>query len=307
MAATEIIVCQWSGVTTMTATDYPPAGARQRFYRVRATPRNNVVMSLVLDRSGSMMGNGGYAALPPAVTNFISLFNDIDDLAAMVSFASAASVDVPMEQPFKTAIENAAEALVFNGSTCTDQGLTNALAQNQNAPIVKGENVIKVIVLFTDGMANTFNYVFNCGSRNIDYNDDLYDPATGNYADAGCTIPAKVSSIDPLTGNITANAVDTGSCDAMHFEAENRAERIAWLARSQGNIIYCIGLGNPAGFGECNGDFPVLNPTFLKNVANTPDSATYDPAQPSGLSVIATTAGQLEAVFLAIAQQLLSQ
>jgi hypothetical protein len=93
----------------------------------------------------------------------------------------------------------------------------------------------------------------------------------------------------------------------MHEEAQNRAERIAWLARSQGITIYCVGMGFPEDEGECNNAFPVLNPVFLDDIANTPDSETYDPTQPSGLSVVATDASQLAAVFQSIAQQLLSQ
>jgi len=93
----------------------------------------------------------------------------------------------------------------------------------------------------------------------------------------------------------------------MHNEAENRAERIAYLARSQGNTIFCIGLGNPSAPGECNGAFPVLNPTFLEEIANTADSPTYNPSQPSGLSVIATNAAQLNAAVQSLALQVFSQ
>src|SRR5271169_6140178 len=101
----------------------------------------------------------------------------------MVSFSSAASVDVSMQRPFRTLIENAADALVFNGFTCSDQGLTNALAQNNSVAIPPGQNVVKVIVFFTDGMANTFNANLNCGSRNIIYSGPtLVDPTTGNTA-----------------------------------------------------------------------------------------------------------------------------
>jgi hypothetical protein len=301
------------GPTTMVATDYPPAGTTQRFYQVKATPRPHIIMSLVLDRSGSMESNGGWTALPPAVTNFISLFNDNYDYAAQVSFSSAASVDVPMGQPFINNIQNAALALFFGGLTCSDQGLTNALAQINTVAPPPGEDVVNVIVFFTDGMANTFNYVLNCGARNIGYSGPtLYNPANGNVDNTGCTVPATLSSIDPAGGVLTPNAVDASgnsqaSCISMHNEAENRAERIAWLARSQGITIYCIGLGNPAGVGECDNAFPVLNPVFLKDVANTPDSETYEANQPSGLSVVATDASQLAAVFQSIAQQLLSQ
>lgn len=297
--------------TTMMATDYPPTGTTQRFYQVKATTRPHIIMSLVLQRSGSMLPSGGSVALPPAVTNFISLFDDNYDYAAQVSFSSAASVDVPMEQPFITNIDNAVTALTFGGDSSSDQGLTNAVAQNNAMTLPPGQSMVKVIVFFTDGIDNTFNYGFNCGPRNIGLPNGstpvLYDPTTGNPNGAGCTIPATLSSINPTTGALTSNAVDTTSCVAMHNEAQNRAEWIAWLARSQGNTIYCVGLGEPASYSECNGAFPILNPTFLNNIANTPDSETYDPSQPSGLSVVASDAGQLDAVFQSIAQQLFSQ
>lgn len=235
----------------MVATDYPPMDVTQRFYYIRGSSPTTVIMSLVLDRSGSMQSNGGSTALPLAVTNFISLFDDANDYVAMVSFSSAASVDVSMRQPFKMDIEAAALTMNFGGYTCSDQGLTNALAQNNTVALPSYIPVLKVIVFFTDGMANTFNYVFNCGPRNIAYSGPaLYDPVTGNLANSGCTVPALLSSINPVTGQLTSNTVDASgntqtSCVSMHNEAENRAERIAWLARSHGNTIFCIGLGAP--------------------------------------------------------------
>src|SRR5579871_1036534 len=113
--------------------------------------RSTLIMSLVLDRSGSMQSNGGSTALPPAVTNFIARFDDTQDYAAAVSFSSAASVNVAMEQPFINDIENAALALNFGGYTCSDQGLTNALAQNNAVSVSASQEVVKVIVFFTDG------------------------------------------------------------------------------------------------------------------------------------------------------------
>ena len=43
-------------------------------------------MSLVLDKSGSMNLNGGSTALPPAVTNFITYFDEGIDNVADISF-----------------------------------------------------------------------------------------------------------------------------------------------------------------------------------------------------------------------------
>jgi Flp pilus assembly protein TadG len=268
--------------------------------------RADVIMTVVLDRSGSMHSNGGDVALPPAVTSFISNFDDVNDIAAMVSFASAASVDVPMQRPFITKIENAAGALSFGNTTCSDEGLTNALAQNNTVTITPGQDVIKVIVFFTDGMANTFNCNLNCGNRNLDYTRNLYDPTNQNSASTGCTIPNPLMSIDGVTQVDTSGGANT--CDSMHYEAQRRAEAWANQARSQTNFIYCVGLGNPGGNnqGECNdGVFPILNPAFLKAVANTPDSATYNPNQPVGDYAIAADFTQLQDAFNTIARKIL--
>jgi Flp pilus assembly protein TadG len=274
--------------------------------------RSTLIMSLVLDRSGSMNNNGGAQALPPAVTNFIAQFDDTTDYASQISFSPSASVDVPMTQPFIAKIQSAALALTFTTDTCSDEGLTNGMVQIATETNVVAQSVIRVMIFFTDGMANSFNYVLNCGPRDIGYNGPiLFDPVTGNINNTGCTVPATLSSIDPTTGAITANAVDASgssqaSCIAMHYEAQNRAERIAWLARSQGYVIYCIGMGNPCGnCGECNNFFPVLNPVFLENLANTTDSQTYDPTQPVGDFAIATSSAQLSEVFQTVASKIL--
>jgi Flp pilus assembly protein TadG len=270
--------------------------------------RSTLIMTLVLDRSTSMLQNGGSTALPPAVTNFIALFDDQTDHAAMASFSSWSSVDVGMTQPFITKIQDAALAISFNGYTCSDEGQTNGLAQDDTMTNVS--SVVRVIVFFTDGMANTFNYVFPCGNTNIAYDinyySQLFDPKNGTNVNAGqCTIPAKLASINPVTGAVTSNAVDVTNCTAMHDEAENRAEWIAYLARQAGYTIYCIGLGNPNAQGECGGAFPVVNPVFLKALANTSDSVNYNPNQPQGDFAIASDSSQLNDVFQTIAAKIL--
>jgi hypothetical protein len=94
----------------------------------------------------------------------------------------------------------------------------------------------------------------------------------------------------------------------MRIEAQKRAEAVANLARSRGIIIYAIGLGNPNVRGECGGTFPVLNPEFLKRIANTQDSGpTYNSSQPEGAYAIATNAGELDQVFQAIGAKILSR
>ena len=43
-------------------------------------------------------------------------------------------------------------------------GLTLGKAQNDSVPVVAGDNVIKVVVYFTDGYVNTIQDTFNCTS-----------------------------------------------------------------------------------------------------------------------------------------------
>lgn len=273
--------------------------------------RAKIVLSLVLDHSGSMKSNGGAAALPGAVANFIDLFYENYDRASMSSFSQYATADVPMRPDFKAPITTAA-ALPFPGSyTCTECGLTNGLAQNAPVVVAAGEKVIKAIVLFTDGMANTFTYKFNCGFRNIDYNDGLYNVTNGNSSSSGCTIPPNINSIDPKTGVITSGTVSTSGgsqCADLHNEAQNRAVRIAHLAREQGILVYAIGMGSPGSPGECG--FPVLNPDFLKDVANTPDAPDYDSSTANQVNyagdyAIAADSSQLDQVFQTIGEKIL--
>ena len=85
--------------------------------------RAKLVMSLVLDRSGSMNGNGGAAALPNAVQAFVDYFNNAIDEVAEVSFASNATVDVAMATGFQSPITSSVKAMSFGGGTFGPGGL----------------------------------------------------------------------------------------------------------------------------------------------------------------------------------------
>lgn len=218
-----------TNVYNLSVTDYPAADVTQRFYRIKTT-RANLIMSLVLDRSGSMMGNGGAQALPGAVSDFIDLFDDESDRVSATSFSYAARTDYNMSQSFKSPVKALVNAMDFEGWTCTERGLTNALAQNESVPVPPGETIVKVIVLFTDGLANTWYWPgFDCGPRNISPGPDLYDPVTGVSAGGGCSIPATIPSIDAVQNVLTYD-----DCELID-EAQLRAQRIAYLARAAGN------------------------------------------------------------------------
>jgi Flp pilus assembly protein TadG len=81
--------------------------------------RPKLIMSLVLDRSGSMNLNGGAQALPPAVDYFLMYFDNATDQVADVSFSSVASVDVSIRTNFLNPITNAVNKMAFAGATVT--------------------------------------------------------------------------------------------------------------------------------------------------------------------------------------------
>ena len=152
--------------------------------------RAKLVMSLMLDRSGSMQNNGGYAALPPAVKAFVADFDDVNDYVASVSFASNATVDFPIGHTFKTPITNLMNTwnkASFTGGTFGPGALTLAKAQNDS--VITTANIVKVAVYFTDGLVNIIQQTLSCNGTSTLYNFggrdsgvaiDFFDPTTGN-------------------------------------------------------------------------------------------------------------------------------
>jgi Flp pilus assembly protein TadG len=275
--------------------------------------RPNLILSLVLDRSTSMGSNDGMEKLKEAVPLFIDHFDDGRDRAAMSSFSYAARVDVPMAQPFRTAIKNKVSAFIADGWTCSDAGLEKGREQNLNVPIQTGEKVVKVIVFFTDGLANTFQYYpLQCntglGTNNIAPDSSTWDPDKDSTG-TSCTFPSCLVSIVATNGCIN-RAFDCPEGDrskGLYAEAEARAKAVASKARDEGSVIYSIGLGDPTNplSKECGR--PALNPDFLRSVANDPAASDFNKDQPDGLAFIALDASQLPAVFSAVADAILAR
>ena len=293
-----------------------------------------VVMTLVLDRSGSMMANGGSTALPPAVNAFISFFDDSTDQMAQVSFATVGTVDVPMQQPFKSAVTNAAHSLVFSGATYADGALQLAVAQNQSAIIPASQSVAKVLVFFTDGYPDIFQYTWQ---TNKTYNLGGYDPPTAVYAvfnptngvmlvdnkghnswpHGGEAVPAFFNA-----GMTTFLSVDgttkTVNPTNVSVEAQLRAVVTADAVRSKTNFIYCVCI--PYGYGD------PAQTAFLQIIANDPAllvntnlpapyitsqhtnlASYFNPTQPAGQAVIAPTAADVKQMLQLIVARILSQ
>ncbi len=288
--------------------------------------RGKLIMTVVLDRSGSMSSNGGKAALPPAVIMFVNDFDNSNDEVAMVSFASNAKVDVPINYNFKTPITNAANAMTFTGGTFGPGGLTLAQAQNDSVTILPGQNVIKVVVYFTDGHANTIQDTFNCpaatlinyGGYDTGSSVDAFDPTSattdwGTVPTSGghqgqlpyTSVPAYCKSGTGVylttfysqqyksqksfnRTNVTADAVYR----ALQTTSAMRAETVP-------TYVYAVGLGTN------------IDQAFLQQIANDPASTTYDPSKPVGMAQFVSNCpstqctADLQQVFQTIAARIL--
>jgi len=299
-------------------TDTSTVGVPQRFYKIRR-PLAQLVMTLVLDRSGSMnpiIGTTrGGAYLPGAVSDFIGLFGETNNSVAMVSFASTVTTDVPMTNLFQTAITTAASNLLYYGGTFSPGGLTNALVQNNNAAVPPGQNALNVVVFFTDGRANMIQQTLSCGQIFNFGGYDMPDSGAGFFQtnapvtetgqeDVRCSAPEDGQMSGPMCNGCSANSYNSPlqgpgalfSTDGITADSEFECEQIANQMRAQGMYVFCAGLGGAP--------IEPVNLTFLQQVANDPNSPTFNPNQPVGQAVIANDPTALDAVFQQIASEI---
>ena len=286
--------------------------------------RATLYLTMVLDRSGSMVDNGGAAHMLDSVTNFTSFFDDTRDNMGLVTFSTTARIDAPIAQPFATTIRTKVSNLAYAGGTFSQGGLTNSLVMENNIVPPTGRFVKKAVVFFTDGHANIIKQILNCTTNGtppsmsatnvlVGGHDEwagnangggvaFYDPGNpdpyagqfgcrncpGNTTDYCPNSPTFPSS-EPGGGTKTNNYVNVTE------EAEYRAVQVANAMRQNGIIVYSIGLGSD------------VNESFLTQIANDPHSTTYDASLPVGAYVPAPDASQLSAAFQRVAEDLLIQ
>jgi Flp pilus assembly protein TadG len=289
--------------------------------------RGKLIMTVVLDRSGSMTSNGGSTALPPAVTMFVNLFDNAADEVAMTSFASNATTDVAINYNFKTPVTNATNAMSYGGGTFGPGGLTLAQTQNDSVTILPGQNVVKVTLYFTDGYVNTIQNTLSCNGVPTLYNFGGFDsgnqivffnPTTGNgiyyydgsstwytCSDSSCGSKTKTTTacLKNVTGFVSAIDGKTKAFNQPNVtaDAQYRALQTATSMRTEtvGTYVYAIGLGSK------------IDKPFLQKLANDPASSTYDPTQPIGIADFVTNcpstqcSSELQAVFQTIAARIL--
>jgi hypothetical protein len=251
-------------------------------------------------------------ALPDAVDEFVSFFDNDRDWLSLNTFSSVMTVDVPIREHFRGAIQAAVPRRCdqYSGYTFFSAGLDAAFKQNETVVRDQSPTVLKVIVIFTDGNANTLQQRVDCppdlwnitaGDEGPAHSNDVYllDPLTGaplHYSVDGGPISG-CSDLTTFPSSILRNVVRhlTGPTAGDDIRDESRLRSLAQAseARAAGNIIYTIGLGGGA------------DQDFLREIANDPSSATFDPHQPAGEFTYAPTAAELGSVFQLVARKIL--
>jgi hypothetical protein len=242
------------------------------------------------------------------VETFANYFDDTLDRMALVSFASTKTLDLPMQLgQFKAPIKTAVDNMNFNGATFADGGLQEAVTQNASVPPSPTIKMVYVAVFFTDGHANTIQDTLNCGgivgNGLINYGgydsppDVGYMRPTGASQNPICTESGNTccsakfpSQKDGKLEPINWNKVSSDSSGDAQYRAVQTANT---LRATNGTVVYSIGLGND------------INNDFLYQVANDPNSSTYDATKPVGQAVFAPTAADLQQAFQIIASQIL--
>lgn len=285
--------------------------------------RAKAILTLVLDRSDSMdpergaSGTMGGLYLPDATISFIDHFDDDIDKAAVATFASTATLNIPMEQPFKTDVIKLANGLRANwtgtpsigweGGTFSQGGLTNGLVQNNSVTVAVGEDVIKATVFFTDGLANMIQERFNCPPQTIwnfggtDAGDAVYffhydAPLTqAGQRDATCDN----SPLPPNCCTGPGNTFPSAKGGQQTFvranvteDAKYRSIQVADEMRANNMYVYAIGMGTA--------DLP-----FLAQVANATNSSSYDSTKKTGLAFVANDPAELKLLFDKVANDIL--
>lgn len=270
--------------------------------------RAKLVLSLALDRSGSMTTtssgvNPGCEDLPPAARAFVNFFDETYDRMSLTTYASHARLDVPMTTNFKASVNAAVPddcVTEYGGFTFIDGGLELARVQNATVVAGPGEDLVKVVVLFTDGLANTFQDTFVCPPQTLlnlsgsDAGNDVMvlSPQTGNELcrTAGGGTFTCCPSLFTFTSITNGSQLDARNAAFVREEGKARALARAKTIRQQGNVIYTIGLGDG------------VEADFLMEIANDPLSSNFQQNEPAGEFAFAPTPAQLQAVFLRLAR-----
>lgn len=253
-----------------------------------------VDMILVLDQSGSLDAQGAWDDLQVAADQFVRHFDDSLDQLGLAHFQIRAEDAFDIDGLFTTSITNAIQSMSSVGDTNTGEGLRLALKQMQSK--VVRQRSAKVVVFFTDGRPTAFRDKINGRDRVIA---------------VPTTVKGKIRGIfDNPDGLPMSYPATPDGCDWVDkcfgwteatVRAEARQKGLHWAdkIRSQGIVLYTIGLGNPSA------SDPMETPDigYLEQLANV--GGIVDADQPHGRSYLAPSAAQLQDAFSQVARDLM--
>jgi hypothetical protein len=124
--------------------------------------RRDVNVVFVMDRSGSLTITGSCTPLEADAENFVNHFSDGTDNVGLVTFGTSSQPDFPIANNFQTSSNPQPIDTILNETDCTGgtntaQGLSQAY---QQLTTLNQPSALNVILLFTDGYANTFTATF---------------------------------------------------------------------------------------------------------------------------------------------------
>lgn len=189
-------------VTVNASTDVPTyfmrwfGFAKTNIAAVGHAQRRDVVLMLVLDRSGSMQSNGGCNPMKQAALLFLDSFAEGRDRIGMVTYSDTALLIRPTTS-FKTTLTPLINAITCTGNT----GIPQAMALAYNEVYSQGlPGALNVVMFMTDGLPNstTINFIQGgVSSFRTDYSGAQYTTPP--------TTPAQIGSCQ-TSGNVALRA-----------------------------------------------------------------------------------------------------
>ncbi len=259
---------------------------------VAAVPPVDLI--LVLDQSGSLGAQGAWGDLQAAADQFVRYFDDSLDQLGLVHFQIRANDAFDIDGLFTTSITNAIQSMNSAGDTNTGEGLRLALKQ-MKSKVIRPRSA-KVVVFFTDGRPTAFRDNINGQERVIAVRRILTGNVRGLFDDPDNLPMSQVATAD----DCDMVPVCYGWTEAT-VRAEARQKGLHWAdkIRSQGIVLYTIGLGNPSA------SDPIETPDigYLEQLANV--GGIVDANQPHGRSYFAPSPSELQDAFSQVARDLL--
>jgi hypothetical protein len=279
--------------------------------------RNPRLIMVVIDRSASMLEPGGGASgLPPAVVQFLDFFDTSSDNIGIVSFGSAARLEMPMTTNFIIAgtnnLVNAYETnsysaepgvdpetdpsrsvydpnyattgvrrLKFGGSTAADDGIRLGLEQLMANSGFNDPDVVKYMVIFTDGKWNASRTLFAAPG----YTNEVYVPAA---------FSANQAKTNKFLTNDAALAMTNGQIGLWDTTLANDTNIIPMpsmgMISNQSDLPFVT---NAMAHVDQPGDFSQLVADHTNDVWLSADATTNEPLLNPGSTIIG---GSIQAV-----------